>query len=163
MAQNLIDALEAIVIALKNDLGKNNSKLESLKRKIAKEYNLSRFIRNSEIIEFIESTDILTDAEKEALRLFLRVRKVRTISGIAVVALMTKPSPCPGKCIYCPDVPGAPKSYTGREPAAMRGIENEFDPKRQVEARMKQLNAIGHPLDKVHLVIMGGTFLANPD
>ncbi|MHA1976281.1 MAG: tRNA uridine(34) 5-carboxymethylaminomethyl modification radical SAM/GNAT enzyme Elp3 [Candidatus Hodarchaeales archaeon] len=167
MAQNLTDslniALEAIVIALINDPGVNNSKLESLKRKIAKEYNLNRFVRNSEIIEFIDSTDLLTDTDKEALRLFLRVRKVRTISGIAVVALMTKPFPCPGKCIYCPDVPGAPKSYTGREPATMRGIENDFDPKKQVEARMKQLKAIGHPLDKVHLVIMGGTFLANPE
>ncbi|MHA1994921.1 MAG: tRNA uridine(34) 5-carboxymethylaminomethyl modification radical SAM/GNAT enzyme Elp3 [Candidatus Hodarchaeales archaeon] len=167
MAKNLTDslhmALESIILAIVNDPEVNNSKLESLKRKIAKEYNLNRFVRNSEIIDFIESTNILTDTDKDALRLFLRVRKVRTISGIAVVALMTKPSPCPGKCIYCPDVSGAPKSYTGREPAAMRGIENEFDPRKQVEARLKQLKAIGHPLDKIHLVIMGGTFLANPE
>ena len=167
MAQNLTDklnqALEAIVVALVNDPRLKHSKLESLKRKMAKEYNLDRFVRNSEIIEFVESTDILTNSDKESLRIFLRVRKVRTISGIAVVALMTKPSPCPGKCIYCPDVPGAPKSYTGREPAAMRGIENDFDPKKQVNARLNQLRAIGHPLDKVHLVIMGGTFLANPE
>ncbi|MHA1330576.1 MAG: tRNA uridine(34) 5-carboxymethylaminomethyl modification radical SAM/GNAT enzyme Elp3 [Candidatus Hodarchaeales archaeon] len=92
----------------------------------------------------------------------LQIRKVRTLSGIAVVAVMTKPSPCPGQCIYCPDVAGAPKSYTGKEPAAMRGSQNEFDPRKQVEARLTQLTSIGHNIDKVHLVIMGGTFLANP-
>ena len=116
----------------------------------------------SEILEFIDSNDRLTAKNKDFLRDFLRVRKVRTISGIAVVAVMTKPSPCPGKFIYCPDVLGAPKSYTGREPAAMRGIQNQFDPKSQVTARINQLRAIGHSLDKIHLVIMGGTFLANP-
>ncbi len=167
MTQNLdnslSNAIEAIVDALIKDSGLSNTKLESLKRKNAKKYNLDRFVRNSEIIKFVESSDFLNDADKDTLRLFLRVRKVRTISGIAIVALMTKPSPCPGKCIYCPDVPGAPKSYTGREPAAMRGIENEFDPKKQVIARLDQLRAIGHPLDKVHLVIMGGTFLSNPE
>ena len=74
MAKNITDslniALESIVIALLNDPEVNNSKLESLKRKAAREYNLGRFVRNSEIIEFIESTDILTDSDKEALRLF---------------------------------------------------------------------------------------------
>ncbi len=167
MTQELTDpltkALETIVNTLLSESGMKKSKLESLKRKAAKKYSLNRFVRNSELLEYIESTDLITESDKETLRLFLRVRKVRTISGIAVVALMTKPSPCPGKCIYCPDVPGAPKSYTGREPAAMRGIENKFEPKRQVIARLNQLKAIGHPLDKVHLVIMGGTFLANPE
>ncbi|MHA2347812.1 MAG: tRNA uridine(34) 5-carboxymethylaminomethyl modification radical SAM/GNAT enzyme Elp3, partial [Candidatus Hodarchaeales archaeon] len=99
---------------------------------MAKKYNLNRFLRNSEILEYIDNNEGLTYKEKEFLINFLRVRKVRTISGIAVVAVMTKPAPCPGECIYCPDVAGAPKSYTGREPAAMRGIQNEFKPRKQV-------------------------------
>ena len=159
---SLEEALELIVGTIVNDPNPNRSKLETLKRKIAKKYNLSRFVRNSEILEYVDSNDKLTIENKEFLRDFLRVRKVRTVSGLAVVAVMTKPSPCPGKCIYCPDVIGAPKSYTGREPAAMRGIQNEFDPKNQVSARINQLRAIGHSLDKIHLVIMGGTFLSNP-
>ncbi|MHA1941999.1 MAG: tRNA uridine(34) 5-carboxymethylaminomethyl modification radical SAM/GNAT enzyme Elp3 [Candidatus Hodarchaeales archaeon] len=155
-------ALQEITNIIIADPNLNTSKLETHKRKIAKKYNLNRFLRNSEILEYIDNNEGLTSKEKEFLINFLRVRKVRTISGIAVVAVMTKPTPCPGKCIYCPDVAGAPKSYTGREPAAMRGIQNEFKPKKQVCARLKQLKAIGHPIDKVHLVIMGGTFLSTP-
>ena len=162
LTSRLEDALELLVNTILDDPNPKRSKLETLKRKIAKRYELNRFLRNSEILEFIDSNDKLTISNKDFLRNFLRVRNVRTISGIAVVAVMTKPSPCPGKCIYCPDVLGAPKSYTGREPAAMRGIQNQFDPKSQVNARINQLKAIGHSLDKIHLVIMGGTFLANP-
>jgi len=156
-------AIKELAIALIEDPEPSKKKLQTLKREIAKKYQLNRFLRNSEIIEHLDSMQTITSEDKEFLLDFLRVRKVRTISGIAVVAVMTKPAPCPGKCIYCPDIPGAPKSYTGREPAAMRGVQNDFLPKKQVIARLNQLQAIGHPLDKIHLVIMGGTFLSTPD
>ncbi len=159
--QSLNLALQEIVQTIISDSSQDSFKLETQKRKIAKKYNLNRFLRNSEILEYINNNEELPVKQKEFLNNLLRVRKVRTISGIAVVAVMTQPAPCPGKCIYCPDILGAPKSYTGREPAAMRGLQNEFKPKKQVNARLEQLKAIGHPLDKVHLVIMGGTFLAN--
>lgn len=155
-------ALQEIINLIIAEPNLSSPKLETFKRKIAKKYNLNRFLRNSEILAFIANNEELTYQQKEFLNEFLRIRKVRTISGIAVVAVMTKPTPCPGECIYCPDVPGAPKSYTGREPAAMRGVQNKFQPKKQVCARLNQLKAIGHNLDKVHLVIMGGTFLSNP-
>ncbi|MHA1443242.1 MAG: tRNA uridine(34) 5-carboxymethylaminomethyl modification radical SAM/GNAT enzyme Elp3 [Candidatus Hodarchaeales archaeon] len=158
-----IVAIEELALALIQGPDPSKKKLQTLKREIAKKYQLNRFLRNSEIIEHLDSMQTLTSDDKEFLVDFLRVRKVRTISGIAVVAVMTKPAPCPGKCIYCPDIPGAPKSYTGREPAAMRGVQNDFLPKKQVIARLNQLQAIGHPLDKIHLVIMGGTFLSTPD
>jgi len=156
-------AIEELTFAIIKDPDPSKKKLQALKRQIAKKYKLNRFFRNSEIIEQLDSMHTLTSKDREFLVDFLQVRKVRTISGIAVVAVMTKPAPCPGKCIYCPDVPGAPKSYTGREPAAMRGFQNDFLPKKQVNARLNQLQAIGHPLDKIHLVIMGGTFLSTPD
>ncbi len=156
-------AIEELVLTLIKDPNPSKKKLQTLKREVAKKYSLNRFLRNSEILEHVDLMDSASIEEKESLKDFLRVRKVRTISGIAVVAVMTKPAPCPGKCIYCPDVPGAPKSYTGREPAAMRGVQNDFLPKKQVNARLNQLEAIGHPLDKIHLVVMGGTFLSTPD
>jgi len=163
LSQNILfKALNDLTRTLVNEPAPTKSKLESLKRNIAKQYGLQRFVRNSEIIEFILTSEDFTEYEKDYLTQFLQIRKVRTISGIAVVAVMTKPSPCPGNCIYCPEVNGAPKSYTGKEPAAMRGAQNDFIPKKQVQARLKQLKSIGHPLDKVHLVIMGGTFLATP-
>lgn len=163
MNLNEYNALNNLIQSLIHDPRPTRSKLESLKRKIAKEYQLNRFVKNSEILEFIFASETLSEYEKEFLTQFLQTRRVRTISGIAVVAVMTKPSPCPGNCIYCPDVRGAPKSYTGREPAAMRGTQNKFLPKNQVEARLSQLESIGHSLDKVHLVIMGGTFLSTSE
>ena len=91
----------------------------------------------------------------------LRRKPVRTLSGVAVVAVMTSPAPCPhGKCTYCPGgvENNSPQSYTGKEPAARRAADNEFDPYRQVLSRIEQLEAIGHHTDKVDLIIMGGTF-----
>ena len=86
----------------------------------------------------------------------------RTVSGVTPVAVMAKPFPCPGKCVYCPNSPGAPKSYTVESPAVLRAIKCGFEPARQVELRLKTLADMGHALDKVELIIMGGTFLAYP-
>jgi len=78
------------------------------------------------------------------------------------VAVMTKPFPCPGKCVYCPSSPEAPKSYTVESPAVLRARSCGFDAKKQVEVRLKILAEMGHVQDKVELIIMGGTFLSYP-
>ena len=75
---------------------------------------------------------------------------------------MAKPFPCPGKCVYCPSSPEAPKSYTLESPAVLRARKCDFDAKRQVELRLKTLADMGHAEDKVELIVMGGTFLAYP-
>jgi len=75
---------------------------------------------------------------------------------------MAKPFPCPGKCVYCPESFGAPKSYTIESPAVLRAVKCNFEPGRQVEFRLKTLADMGHAEDKVELIIMGGTFLAYP-
>jgi elongator complex protein 3 len=93
-----------------------------------------------------------------------RVRKAtRTISGVTPVAVMAKPFPCPGSCVYCPSSAGAPKSYTVESPAVMRALRCDFEAGKQVEFRLGALAAMGHVLDKVELIIMGGTFLAYPE
>jgi elongator complex protein 3 len=86
----------------------------------------------------------------------------RTISGVTPVAVMAKPFPCPGKCVYCPTSPEAPKSYTVESPAVIRARSCSFDAKKQVEVRLKALAEMGHAQDKVELIIMGGTFLSYP-
>jgi elongator complex protein 3 (tRNA carboxymethyluridine synthase) len=86
----------------------------------------------------------------------------RTISGVTPVAVMGKPVGCPGECIYCPSFPDAPKSYTPESPAVLRAKLFDYDPKRQVEQRLRILMDMGHPADKVELIVMGGTFLAYP-
>lgn len=89
-------------------------------------------------------------------------KESRTISGVTPVAVMAKPFPCPGKCVYCPSSPEAPKSYTVESPAVLRARSCGFDARKQVEVRLETLADMGHAQDKVELIIMGGTFLAYP-
>ncbi len=88
----------------------------------------------------------------------IRLKPVRTLSGVTTVTVLTKPYPCPGKCIFCPTDVRMPKSYLPDEPGAMRGLEHEFDPYDQVRSRLDQLDAVGHPTDKIELLILGGTW-----
>jgi len=100
--------------------------------------------------------------ENKFLEYLLRVRKIRSLSGIVVVSVLTKPYPCPGKCIYCPSQKGIPKSYLDGEPAVMRAILNKFDPYLQVQNRISALEKTGHPTDKIELRIIGGTWSYYP-
>ena len=86
----------------------------------------------------------------------------RTISGVTPVAVMTQPMKCPGQCIYCPTYSTAPQSYTPESPAVLRGKQCDYDAGKQVKLRLKALAEMGHPTDKVELIVMGGTFLACP-
>jgi elongator complex protein 3 len=88
----------------------------------------------------------------------LRMKPVRTLSGVTTVTVLTKPYPCPGKCIFCPTDVRMPKSYLPDEPGAMRGVEHNFDPYAQVRSRLAQLENLGHPTDKIELLILGGTW-----
>jgi len=81
---------------------------------------------------------------------------------VTPVAAMTRPMPCPGQCLYCPTFTDTPQSYTPESPAVLRARRCDYDARRQVELRLKVLAAMGHPTDKVELIIMGGTFLAQP-
>jgi elongator complex protein 3 len=92
----------------------------------------------------------------------LQMKPVRTSSGVTTVTVLTKPYPCPGKCVFCPTDARMPKSYLPDEPGAARALENDFDPFRQTASRLEALAAIGHPTDKVELLILGGTWSAYP-
>src|SRR5687768_14573457 len=88
----------------------------------------------------------------------IRMKPMRTLSGVTTVTVLTKPYPCPGKCIFCPTDVRMPKSYLPDEPGAMRGLEHDFDPYSQVRSRIEQLQSVGHPTDKIELLILGGTW-----
>jgi elongator complex protein 3 len=93
----------------------------------------------------------------------VKTRKfARTISGVTPLAVMTRPASCPGKCVYCPTYPDAPQSYTPESPAVLRARSSDFDAGRQVKVRLGMFGDMGHPTDKIELIIMGGTFLAQP-
>lgn len=137
---------------------RNKKEAELIKRKIASELKLKKFPSNADILKAAEKTDFY-----EKLKEILRVKPVRTISGVAVVSVMSSPARCPhGKCVPCPGGVefGTPQSYTGFEPAAMRGIQHNFDPFKQVIHRLSELESLGHDVSKVEVVVMGGTFIA---
>ncbi|MGD2156122.1 MAG: tRNA uridine(34) 5-carboxymethylaminomethyl modification radical SAM/GNAT enzyme Elp3 [Anaerolineales bacterium] len=90
----------------------------------------------------------------------IRMKPTRTLSGVTTVTVLTKPYPCPGKCIFCPTDARMPKSYLPDEPGAMRALHHDFDPYDQVSARIQALHSVGHPTEKVELLILGGTWSA---
>jgi elongator complex protein 3 len=92
----------------------------------------------------------------------LQLKPVRTSSGVAPVTVLTAPAGCPGRCIFCPDAAGMPKSYLPDEPGARRAVECRFDPFLQVHTRLRTFEAMGHTADKVELLILGGTWDAYP-
>jgi elongator complex protein 3 len=93
----------------------------------------------------------------------IRVKPTRTLSGVTTVTVLTKPYPCPGECIFCPNCVEMPVSYLPDEPGAMRALHHDFDPYDQVTARIQALYEIGHPTDKIELLILGGSWNAYPD
>ena len=127
--------------------------LEVEKRQLCRDLKLSKFMSNADILEYAKPE------EKEVVSGILKKKPTRTMSGVAIVAVMCHPHKCPhGRCFYCPESDIAPPSYTGEEPAALRGRMYEYHPYVQCFNRLKQLKKIGHPIDKVELIIMGGTF-----
>ncbi|MCJ7626271.1 MAG: tRNA uridine(34) 5-carboxymethylaminomethyl modification radical SAM/GNAT enzyme Elp3 [Anaerolineaceae bacterium] len=108
---------------------------------------------------------MVKDGEIEAdatLMAQIRSKPIRTLSGVTTVTVLTKPYPCPGECIFCPSDVRMPKSYLPDEPGAARAYQNDFDPFAQVSTRIESLEAVGHPTDKIELLILGGSWDAYP-
>lgn len=102
-------------------------------------------------------------ADSTVVRNFLRSKPTRTLSGVAPVTVLTKPFPCPGKCIFCPNDIRMPKSYLSQEPGAQRASHNFFDPYLQTYNRLQAFANTGHSTDKVELIILGGTWSYYPE
>ncbi|MDZ7731038.1 MAG: tRNA uridine(34) 5-carboxymethylaminomethyl modification radical SAM/GNAT enzyme Elp3 [Natrialbaceae archaeon] len=133
--------------------------VEAAKRAACSEVGADRVPTNTQLLEYGD------EDHREVLEAVLQRKPVRTASGVSPVAIMTSPEGCPhGKCLYCPGGPdsefSSSQSYTGKEPAAARGVQNDYDPYGQVTLRLEQLRQIGHPVDKVELILMGGTMTA---
>ncbi len=93
----------------------------------------------------------------------MRPRPVRTLSGVTPVTVLTKPYPCPGRCIFCPNDVRMPKSYLADEPGAQRAEDNRFDPYLQSWNRLRAYHEMGHPTSKVELIVLGGTWSHHPE
>ncbi|XP_023570440.1 elongator complex protein 3 isoform X2 [Octodon degus] len=142
--------------------------LNKVKTKTAAKYGLSAQPRLVDIIAAVPPQ------YRKVLVPKLKAKPIRTASGIAVVAVMCKPHRCPhisftgNICVYCPGGPDSDfeystQSYTGYEPTSMRAIRARYDPYLQTRHRLEQLKQLGHNVDKVEFIVMGGTFMALPE
>jgi elongator complex protein 3 len=142
---------------------KSSKSFDELKKEICGRFKVTT-PRNADIRNFYEKLirdkKIKRDSDFEKI---LKSKNVRTLSGVAVVAVLTKQYPCRGKCLYCPTEKEMPKSYLSNEPAVMRAITVNFDPYRQVQKRLRALEINGHDIDKIELIVMGGTFSDLPE
>jgi len=145
---------ELIETLLKKKLSKES--FHKLKVKLCKKYKIKKIPTDIQVL--------LHATPSQIPKLNLVTKPTRTISGVAVVAVMSYPFSCPhGKCTICPGGPASffgdvPQSYTGKEPATMRAIRNQYDAYLQVFNRLEHYIVMGHVPDKVELIIMGGTF-----
>ncbi|QRV85934.1 Pol II transcription elongation factor [Ceratobasidium sp. AG-Ba] len=158
IARELIDANNA----------KQTVSLNEIKGRVCKQMGYGGVPRLVDIISAVP------EEHKKALLPKLKARPIRTASGIAVVAVMCKPHRCPhiamtgNICVYCPGGPDSDfdystQSYTGYEPTSMRAIRARYDPYEQTRGRVDQLRSLGHSVDKVEFIIMGGTFMSMPE
>jgi len=132
--------------------------LAKIKRSISAKFGIPN-IKNTDLLKVYHSLIKAGKIKKsENVEKLLRIRSVRSLSGVAAVSVLTKPYPCPGNCLYCPTQDGMPKSYLDNEPAVMRAVLNNFDPSKQVKTRLNSLKLTGHSTDKIELIIIGGTW-----
>ena len=155
IAENLLRRLARLRI-------KNYNRLNKIKRRFANQHKVS-MPKNAELLilynRLLRSNRF---QRNEALEQLLRKRKIRTLSGVAPIAVLTKPYPCPGRCLYCPTKKNMPKSYLYNEPAIMRAARVKFNPFEQVTTRLRALENNGHSTDKIELIVMGGTWSCLP-
>ena len=132
------------------------------REKIARELSSGRAGGLPSNVDWVAS---LPEAEQRRYDGVVRRKPTRTLSGVAVVAVMTAPARCPhGRCTYCPGgvENASPQSYTGEEPSALRGAQFHWDARAITHHRLEALEAIGHPTSKVEVIVMGGTFPSRP-
>ncbi len=153
---------EQAILELLNTRIQSRNDLMLVKREIAKKYSI-KILQNSDILKEYQNNvkkGLIKSSSK--LEEILRKRAVRTMSGIAPVAVLTKFYPCPGKCVYCPRELDVPQSYLSNEPAVMRAIRCGYDPYKQVQLRLRALEANGHNPTKIELIVIGGTWSVLP-
>ena len=159
---NLKQLCKEILKQLDNSNIDSQEKLNKLKLKVI------RRLKGSKIPSNIEILNHTNKQQRKKYKHLLTIKPTRIMSGVNVVAIMTKPMKCPhGKCLMCPGGPKShfgevPQSYTGKEPATLRAIRNKYDPYLQVFNRLEQYCAMNKLPEKIELIIMGGTFPSYP-
>lgn len=157
------DTLRTIYLEIKEKQPKNsNELLKILKRNPSKEGEVfSKSYLLTSLNEIKKTDSDILEIYFEILP-FIKMKETRTVSGVTPVTVLTKPFPCPGKCIFCPNDVRMPKSYLSDEPGAQRALSNKFDPYLQTFNRLLAFKNTGHPTSKIELLILGGTWSSYP-
>ena len=144
-------------------LNSHNKRAATRERAYSKKRMLPYYLNLKE--EDVEAWTALGIDDELERQLFatLRMKPRRTASGVATITVITKPHPCSGHCLYCPNDVRMPKSYLHREPACQRAERNYFDPYLQVASRLRALTQMGHACDKIELIILGGSWTDYPE
>lgn len=151
------EAIKKLILERKDSILSRKG-LEAIKRLYCKEYKLDS-ISNSEVLSAYQNLIAESKMERSLdLEKILRKRSIRTMSGIAPVAVLTKSYPCPGTCAYCPREKDVPVSYLSNEPAVMRAIRCDYNPYKQVVWRLQALENNGHEPSKMEVIVIGGTW-----
>ena len=148
------ETVKLFLESLLTDPPKYGTQLEKRKRAFSKIHEIAP----------IQNRDLTVVAKKYGIKLpkplfnLIQKRAVRTVSGVSPIGILTKPYPCPGRCVYCPTEDRMPKSYMSNQPAAARALRNNFHPHKQVKNRIIALEESGHPVSKLEVIVMGGTW-----
>ena len=137
--------------------------IKDMQRAFAKEKKMKDLPSKSQILQSYFAAVKEWKLEKnQTFEIMLRKRAIRSLSWIVPVQVLTKPWPCPGQCIFCPNDPWMPKSYIKSEPWAMRAWLNQFDPMKQTYNRLQSLTSTGHQTDKIEMIILWWSWDAYP-
>ncbi len=163
MTKELKLVSQKILLELEKSPKKSRKELDKIKHKLSHKYHLNHAPRNIHL--FLEASE----KQRRQFSKLLITKPTRTISGVAPLALFTRPMGCPkqAECIFCPGGPGSffgnvPKSYTGNEPASRRAARNHYDPYLQVFNRLEHYSILNQDFEKLEVITMGGTFQFYP-
>lgn len=148
--------------AINRILGRHNKAYGSSQRHFAKKHLAPFYLSVKESNPSLWRTWNIDETTERNLLATIQVKPRRTASGVATITVITKPHPCAGSCIYCPNDVRMPKSYLHEEPACQRAERNFFDPFLQVASRLAALERMGHATDKIELIVLGGSFTDYP-
>ena len=158
---------------------KNNNDIFKFFKIIQKKYKIT--LSKADLIKFYNFLNL----NDNNLKNLIIKKKQKSNSGVLVVTILTSAHPeyidqngkhiigqfsCKHNCAYCPNEKAhkgnnwvdQPRSYLYSEPAVLRANENNFDPILQFNSRIETLIKMGHNIDKIELIILGGTWSEYP-
>ncbi len=158
MSPELYQAAEFVLYGMLQGSLSSRIAIDKLKREAARKFKVPCPAQTIILEVYRDLVEKKVIAAHDWIPKVLKKSAIRTLSGVAPIPILTKPYPCPGKCVYCPTEAGVPKSYNSNEPAVMRAITVNWDSYRQVAKRLYAMSTGGHTVEKVDLIVMGGTF-----